>query len=193
MRCNSCHGDAGGLNTRTYAGLMAGGHLGKIVVAGDADRSLLLHFIDGRRGEAQRMPLGGRALSQVQIEIIRRWINEGARADSGTPPRPLLTLSAVRLPRDKPLRLFCRVSTDAYLTITVRDPRDRRVLLSWVATVKSHNEQGDTGSPGELLHWDIRAGKGWPKSIDAELTAEHATGALGDTQFYTDALAAHSH
>lgn len=60
MHCNSCHGGAGGLSTRSWKELMQGGHLGKLVIPGDSDRSLLLHFIDGRRGAEQRMPLGER-------------------------------------------------------------------------------------------------------------------------------------
>ena len=52
------------------------------------------------------------------------------------------------------------------------------------ATVKSDREQGDAGSPGEFLYWDIRAELGWPKVIDAELTAEYGTRDLRDTQFY---------
>lgn len=187
MRCNSCHGDAGGLDTRTHAGLMAGGNLGKVVIPGDAERSLLVHFIEGRRGEVHRMPLGGRPLSQEEIGIIRRWIDDGARPDSVSLPRQVSTLNSISLPRGKPLRLFFKVSSEAYLTLTIRDPRSRGVLLSRVATVKSEREQGDAGAPDELLHWDIRAGKGWPKTIDAELTAEHGTTTLRGTQFYVAA------
>ena len=84
MHCNTCHGDAGGLSTRSHAELMAGGNLGIVVVPGNAERSLLVHFIDGRRGEAHRMPLGGRPLSREQIDTIRRWIDEGANKDASS-------------------------------------------------------------------------------------------------------------
>lgn len=59
MRCNSCHGDSGGLSTRTHESLMRGGNLGPIVVPRRPQNSLILDFIEGRRGEAHRMPLGG--------------------------------------------------------------------------------------------------------------------------------------
>jgi len=184
MRCNGCHGDAGGLDTRSYEGLMAGGHLGKVIVPGDAERSLLVHFIDGRRGKEQRMPLGGRPLLSEEIEMVRRWIAEGARPDSTSPPREVFKLTNIPLPRDKLLRLAYRVPVDAYVTLTVRDPQNRRVLLSWVASVKSMREQVDAGSPGELLHWNIRAGKGWPKKIDAELALEHAASSRRGIEFF---------
>ena len=186
IRCNSCHGDAGGLDTRTYSGLMAGGHLGKVIVAGDAKGSLLVHFIDGRRGQEQRMPLGGRPLSAEQIEIVRRWIDERALQDSNSPPSQVFTLTQVRLPREKAVRLAYRVSVDAYMTLTVRDPRNRGVLLTSVASVKSLKEQGDAGSPGELLYWNVRAGKGWPKTIDADRKVEHAAGSHGGIEFFVD-------
>ena len=79
MYCNACHGESGGISTRSYKELMLGGDLGTVVIPGDPDRSLLIHFLEGRRGENRRMPKNGRALSPHQIEIIRRWIAEGAR------------------------------------------------------------------------------------------------------------------
>ena len=64
MHCNGCHGDAGGLSLRSYKDLIKGGNLGVIVVPGNADGSLLIHFLDGRRGEAHRMPKEGRPLGR---------------------------------------------------------------------------------------------------------------------------------
>src|SRR5262245_40040323 len=77
LRCNGCHGEAGRLSTRTHAALLAGGNLGRVVIAGDAENSLLIHFVEGRRGEARRMPIGGRPLATAEIQVVRRWIDEG--------------------------------------------------------------------------------------------------------------------
>src|SRR5687768_432756 len=79
--CNGCHGEARGLSLRGYKEAMAGGNKGKVIIAGDAENSLLIHFIDGRRGEAHRMPIGGKPLRPALIGTIRRWINEGAKED----------------------------------------------------------------------------------------------------------------
>jgi mono/diheme cytochrome c family protein len=49
------------------------------VAAGDAENSYLVHKIEGRAGIAGgRMPLGGTALSQTDIDRIKAWINAGA-------------------------------------------------------------------------------------------------------------------
>lgn len=173
LHCNGCHGDAGGLSTRSYADLMTGGNLGKVVIPGEPDRSLLTHFIEGRRGESHRMPLGGQPLSAAQIETIRRWIAEGASQDETTARKYTRVLPDVRLDRGKIVRVFCRVNTQSYLTLTVRDPGNKRPLLTEVASIKSPKERNDTGEPGELISWDVRAGRAWPKTIDIELTIEY--------------------
>ena len=116
MRCNSCHGEAGGLSTRTFAALMEGGNLGHVVIAGDVEQSLLIHFIDGRRGAAHRMPLGGRALSAGEIELFRRWITEGARLDHAELPRYKQTRRI-----EVPARISCRPKTSGYLTLRLLD------------------------------------------------------------------------
>ena len=84
--CGGCHGERlsvprGDFSVVTYAALMEGGGLTHTIVPGDPDRSLLVHFIEGRRGENHRMPLDAPPLKQHQIDLIRRWIAEGARSD----------------------------------------------------------------------------------------------------------------
>jgi hypothetical protein len=176
MRCNGCHGDAGGLGTRTYAELMSGGNLGKVVIPGEAERSLLVHFIEGRRGERQRMPLGGRPLMPEEIARIRRWIDEGAREDRAALPRHVRSLDSVSLPRGRTLRITCRVNTSGYLTLTLRDRRNRRPLLSRTASIKSPKEEADAGEPGETIWWDVRSENGWPKLVAVELAIDYAMG-----------------
>ncbi|MDQ2949826.1 MAG: hypothetical protein M3Y27_28455 [Acidobacteriota bacterium] len=76
----------------------------------------MIHFIEGRRGEAHRMPLGGKALSIEQIETIRRWIAEGANEDAAATNKYTRALPNIRLEHGKTLRVFCRVNTESYLT-----------------------------------------------------------------------------
>lgn len=172
MRCSSCHGEAGGLGTRSYSELMRGGDLGKVIVPGDPERSLLVHFIDGRRGPEHRMPLGGAPLDAEQVAAIRRWIAEGAKEDpGGADPTYRFALPKVRSART--MRIFCRVPTAGYLTLTVLDPRKRRTLFTEVATLKQPREQGDAGVPGDLLSWEIHAARGWPKWVEIEVTVAY--------------------
>ena len=78
--CVQCHGPkkaAGQLRLDTKQAAMKGGLSGAILTPGDAKASRLLARILGEGGE-QRMPLGGDPLKPEQIELIRRWIAEGA-------------------------------------------------------------------------------------------------------------------
>lgn len=76
-RCITCHGgDRGteeGLDMNTYASLMAGSDNGPVIVAGDADASLLVELI-----VKNEMPKRGPKLTPPQIQLIIDWINQGA-------------------------------------------------------------------------------------------------------------------
>jgi mono/diheme cytochrome c family protein len=49
----------------------------KVITPGNSKDSRLLHRVLGLNGE-ERMPLGREALSATQIELLKRWIDEGA-------------------------------------------------------------------------------------------------------------------
>lgn len=52
------------------------------VVAGDPEASYVIHKLEGRSTIAGvRMPLGGPYLTQGQIDVIKRWIELGAKND----------------------------------------------------------------------------------------------------------------
>ena len=74
-----CHVARGpdGVDLRTYDAVMAGGHDGAIVIAGNARRSELVEEIV--EGE---MPPDGPPLPAAQIQLIIDWINEGAKNNS---------------------------------------------------------------------------------------------------------------
>lgn len=78
--CVQCHGPkkaAGQLRLDLKQAAMKGGISGAIITPGDAKASRLLARILGEGGE-QRMPLDSDPLKPEQIELIRRWIAEGA-------------------------------------------------------------------------------------------------------------------
>lgn len=76
-RCKNCHGgDRGteeGLDMTTYANLMAGSDNGPVVVAGDADNSLMVEML-----LANKMPKRGPKLTPPQVQLIVDWIDQGA-------------------------------------------------------------------------------------------------------------------
>ena len=183
MHCYSCHGDSGGLSMRTYAQLMLGGNLGKVVLPGNPEGSLLVHFVEGRRGPKHRMPLDGRPLSGEQIGLLRRWIGEGATQDARPVARYLRKLPPVPLASGQMLRVRCRVKTSGFLTFTARDPRTQRVLFTDFATVKSPKDKGDSAAPGEALGWELRPGTGWPRAVVLEMLVEYAAGDPSGMEF----------
>lgn len=76
-RCKNCHGgDRGteeGLDMTSYANLMAGSDNGPVIIAGDADGSLLVELL-----VEQKMPKRGPKLAPPQVQLIIDWVNQGA-------------------------------------------------------------------------------------------------------------------
>ncbi len=78
--CYRCHGAskaAGQLRLDVKQLAMKGGISGEAIVPGNSAASLLLTRVRGEGGQA-RMPMGGEPLGAAQIELLRRWIEEGA-------------------------------------------------------------------------------------------------------------------
>ncbi|MCW5560042.1 MAG: hypothetical protein KIT22_19675, partial [Verrucomicrobiae bacterium] len=89
--CNGCHNPnklKGEVDTSSYAGFLKPGKHGPNWITGDADKSLVLEQI---RGGEPDMPKDADPLSEAEVALIARWIQEGAKddtpADAG-PRRP---------------------------------------------------------------------------------------------------------
>ena len=77
--CLSCHKPdkkKGKLDMSTYADFMKGGKQGSPVKAGDPAKSLIVEMISGKEPE---MPEKGEPLKPEQVDLISRWIKEGAK------------------------------------------------------------------------------------------------------------------
>ncbi|HBN74282.1 MAG TPA: hypothetical protein DD473_00355 [Planctomycetaceae bacterium] len=90
-KCYSCHGvlkQEAELRLETLALMQQGGDSGSVIEPGSPDASLLLERVTDE--EDLRMPPAdeGAALKQDEIELIRRWIQEGAIAPVESPPQP---------------------------------------------------------------------------------------------------------
>jgi len=83
QNCVSCHPSSGNLDLtsgNSYANLVnvnASNYSGKRVVPSDSEQSILYKKIDGSSAYGSNMPLGG-SLSQTEINLVKRWIDEGA-------------------------------------------------------------------------------------------------------------------
>jgi hypothetical protein len=77
--CTGCHGGTSGLTVTTVAGLLAGGANGPAVIAGNADGSNLIKKVSPSPPFGSRMPVGGPFMPDSTIQVIKTWINEGAK------------------------------------------------------------------------------------------------------------------
>lgn len=83
--CAECHApgqkgfEASGLDTTSYQALMKGGKFGQLVKPGDALSSALNMLVEGRAHPSIQMPHGRAKLPDKEIEILKVWVNEGAK------------------------------------------------------------------------------------------------------------------
>ncbi|MEO7192274.1 MAG: DUF1549 domain-containing protein [Vicinamibacterales bacterium] len=101
--CLDCHSQdkrKGGLSLASYADVLEGGKDGPIVRPGNSAGSMLLQRVMGEGGD--QMPKDAAPLSTAQIAILRRWIDEGARATPVSAPAPSPWEPALALVRPNP-------------------------------------------------------------------------------------------
>lgn len=78
--CTGCHGGTNNLFVTPYASLMAGtSNHGPVVTPYDGEGSVIIKKLRGTAGFGNRMPQGGTPLSEANIELIARWIKQGAK------------------------------------------------------------------------------------------------------------------
>jgi len=79
--CLLCHDRANAfsnLRLDSPERILEGGDLGKVVVPGEPDNSPLVLRVALPDDDLDFMPIEGDPLTEEQIEILRRWIEEGA-------------------------------------------------------------------------------------------------------------------
>lgn len=79
-KCGRCHSDQvqkGALNLSTMAGVRRGGESGEPAVAESLDDSLLWAYVDG----GEMPPEGQPPLTAAETDLLRRWIEGGARSE----------------------------------------------------------------------------------------------------------------
>ncbi len=80
--CYGCHAASvkmGSLDVETHEGLMRGGNQGPIIVPGKADQSRLYLMVAGKLKPS--MPMDGTTLAAGELDIIKNWIDKGAKAE----------------------------------------------------------------------------------------------------------------
>ncbi len=86
-RCYPCHGpdiQQHGLRLDSLQAILTGSANGKVVIPGDSQNSHVVRRLLGL--EQPQMPYGGPPLSAEQIDLVRKWIDEGAQGPDSTEP-----------------------------------------------------------------------------------------------------------
>jgi len=108
-RCSSCHNNdkrSGELSVVDHASLMRGGETGRVVSAGNAQVSEIMHRVTLPEDDEAFMPAEGKTpLTSDQIEILRWWIDAGAPVDT--------TVAALGTTDDIEAKLRVEVGLDA--------------------------------------------------------------------------------
>ncbi|MGH9658213.1 MAG: DUF1549 domain-containing protein, partial [Bryobacteraceae bacterium] len=130
--CLACHGAAqqmSGLDLRTRATALKGGVKGPAVVEGNAAESALIRRVTGAVQPA--MPLGSK-LDARDVDILRRWIDQGAAWDPNATPDWWAFRQPVRHQPPKtarhPIDAFLRQKM-AEKSLTPAPPADRRAWI----------------------------------------------------------------
>ena len=83
--CLECHGEGGkgyeasGLLMSSHESLMKGTRFGSIIKPGDSLSSVLIMLVEGRASPAIKMPHGKESLPKDKIEVLRKWVEQGAK------------------------------------------------------------------------------------------------------------------
>ena len=143
--CLACHSplrQRSGFRMDTGELLIKGGELGPAVIPGKSHESRLIHAVTGTEGMSQMPPEGnGEKLTAEQVDLLRRWIDEGANVPQETPaadPRDHWAFQPVQRPNLPAIAHgdWVRNPIDAFVVaeyerrgLRPRPEADRHVLL----------------------------------------------------------------
>lgn len=117
--CQGCHQPAkaqGGLSMTSTEEMLAGGESEEpIYVAGDPDDSLLMLLIASDGDTPPSMPKGRDPLSADQVDLVRRWIAEGAIDDSPQTARDTISMNNPPVYESSPVVTSLSFSPDGSL------------------------------------------------------------------------------
>jgi WD40 repeat protein len=174
--CYGCHHPGklkGDVDLTSVAMLLKGGKHGSAVVPGEPAKSVLITEVSGAD---PAMPKDGERLTPQQVELLERWIREGARDDS--PPAPPMrteppvyhaapVLGAMDFSGDGQW-----LAVAGHHEVLLFEAGTLRRVARWVGapartdTVRFSPDSkrlavvgGDPGVRGEVQVWDVASGK----------------------------------
>lgn len=188
-KCYSCHGalkQEGGLRLDTVDLMKSGGDSGPAIEAGDDEASLLLYRITAPPDE--RMPPEAEPVPPEQVELIRRWLLDGANGPANEKPQvdpaehwSFQPLKSAQPPADAhPIDAFVnkKLAAAGLKPASSAEPRAliRRLFLDL---------HGLLPTPAQVDHWTGRL------TADREAAVQELTDELLDSQRYGERWAQH--
>jgi hypothetical protein len=165
-RCYACHGpdkQRSGLRLDTAAATLKGGNSGPSVVPGKSRASRLIQAVTGA-ADVPVMPPKGPRLSAIEIERLRTWIDQGARAPATETPAASAVAKKNHWAFQPPVRLpEPTVRNSAW----VRNPIDRFILARLEKEGVAPSAEADRVTLIRRLSLDLLGLPPTPAEVDA--------------------------
>ena len=180
--CVGCHNPAdkeGELVLERYAGVLAGGETGAVVVPGKSDQSRLILVLTGKAKPAMP-PEDNEKPTAAEIAVLAAWIEAGAKGPAGAEPDPTVIVTPKIKPRgnvresvtsvafapDGKTLALARFNSVELLSLpersSVRKLGPHRGRVNSVSFSKDGSQllsaAGEAGVFGEVLLWNVAAG-----------------------------------
>jgi hypothetical protein len=136
VKCHGAHTQKSDLKLDTAAAALKGGVSGPAVIPGKADESPLIQSIEGTHDYIPKMPYKRPPLDADQVALLKRWINEGAKAPENEQPSDdrhwaFIAPVKTKLPENgysHPVDAFI-VDRLGKENLTLSPPADKRTLI----------------------------------------------------------------
>ncbi|CAN5349479.1 PSD1 and planctomycete cytochrome C domain-containing protein [soil metagenome] len=162
QRCVECHGldkQRGGLRLDSAAAIEKGGASGVVFVAGKSGESLVIRHVTAA-GDSIRMPPKGEPLSAAQIEVLKKWIDEGAKTPAVAAVAGAANVSWAMMPLKRP-------AVPAAESKWGRNPVDVFILQKLMANGLNPAQEADRRTLIRRLTVDLTGLLPTPEEIDA--------------------------
>ena len=174
--CVSCHNgnrSEGDLNLTNYSALMQGSSSGDVIEPGSPDDSYLFQLIT--HADSPKMPPGGQKIPDEEIQVIRKWIIDGAINRSGSKSvarrkqkslemnlSPGTRPKSAAMPADLPVVSYAETTRDPIPTSLASSPWSPVIAMAAANQVVLYNTDPKSKQPLlGILPWK----NGQPKAV----------------------------
>jgi Protein of unknown function (DUF1553)/Protein of unknown function (DUF1549)/Planctomycete cytochrome C len=162
-KCIQCHDQQkheSGLRLDRGGGLLQGGDNGASVIAGKSTDSRLIAILRGQDHEVSRMPVDGEPLNELQIALIAKWIDAGARMPES---ERTLTTTSTHWAFQPPM---ASAIPDSSGESSIQNPIDRFILARLNVEGLVPSPEADRTTLIRRLSLDLRGIVPTPEEVD---------------------------